>query len=169
MSMASAIDPSCLSISNTPLMPYAFQSASRVWRALYLREAATRLSLRRGEWFWLILEPAEQVAYVVMLHLLIGRKMLPGINLPLFIAVGVLPFMLVRNVTLRGMEGLEANRALLHYRQIKPFDTVLVRALLEATLLIVVTTLLIGAWALAEGVHAPSNPLAVFSACRQCG
>jgi len=63
---------------------------------------------------------------------------------------------------LRGMEGLEANRALLHYRQIKPFDTVLVRALLEATLLIIVTTLLIGAWALAEGVHAPSDPLAVF-------
>lgn len=149
-------------LSAQPSSRSALRSALRVWHALYLREAVTRLSLRRGAWFWILLEPAEQVAYIAMLHLLLGRHMLPGINLPLFIAVGVLPFMLVRNVTLRGMEGLEANRALLHYRQIKPFDTALVRAWLEATLLIIVTLLLVAAWSLVEDMPAPHDWLSVL-------
>jgi capsular polysaccharide transport system permease protein len=135
--------------------------AAGVWRALILREAVTRLSLRRAAWFWLLLEPAEQVIYLVALHALIRHLVVPGVDVPLFIGVGVLPFFAMRSVALRGASAIDANQALFAYRQIKPVDTVLARAVLEGLLYLLVGTLFVAVCAAFGARVLIDDPLAV--------
>jgi len=71
-----------------------------------------------------------------------------GIDYPVFIAVAIVPFILFRNITLRVMEAVEANRGLFVFKQIRPFDTFLGRALLDSIVSVVVFILImtIMAW-----------------------
>lgn len=140
-------------------------AAWSIWRALVLREATTRLALKRGGWFWVLAEPAEQIAYVMLLHGLLRHLAVPGVNVALFVGMGILPFVMMRNVTLRGIDAISANQALLTYRQIKPFDLVFARALLETLLYLLVGALLVGVCA-GFGIDVSmASPLTVLTGC----
>jgi ABC-type polysaccharide/polyol phosphate export permease len=52
---------------------------------------------------------------------------------------------------LRGIDAVTSNRALFHYRQVKAFDVVLVRSLLEAFVYFIVSGVLTGVLALWHG------------------
>ncbi|MCY0386883.1 ABC transporter permease [Robbsia sp. Bb-Pol-6] len=150
----------------TPTVPRgAVAAALSIWQALVLREATTRLALKRGGWFWVLAEPAEQIVYVMLLHGLLRHLAIPGVNVALFIGVGVLPFFMMRSVALRGIDAITANMALLTYRQIKPFDLVFARAVLEVLLYLLVGTLLVAICAGLGIDVAISSPLTVLTGC----
>lgn len=158
--------PICAPSGRPPAVPgHAHRSpwavTAGVSRALILREAVTRLSLRRAAWFWLLVEPAEQVIYLVALHALIRHLVVPGIDVPLLIGVGVLPFFAMRSVALRGASAIDANQALFAYRQIKPVDTVFARAVLEGLLYLIVAMLFVAVCAAFGAQVAVYDPLAV--------
>lgn len=58
-----------------------------------------------------------------------------GPDLLVFLVSGIIPFLLFKNIALKGMEAVSANKALFAYRQIKPVDTVLARAISETALM----------------------------------
>ena len=62
------------------------------------------------------------------------------------------------------MNAIRANRPLFAYRQVKPIDTVLVRAGLEGLILIFVTGILMAGLALLGHSIWPEDPLSVFEA-----
>lgn len=96
-----------------------------------------------------------------MLGFLRGIVM-PGIEYPVFLVTGLLPYFLFQNVTTRLMDGIEANRGLFSYRQVKPLDCLLTRAAVETlmNLMVYAFTLAVLGWL---GFHIwPEDSLSVL-------
>lgn len=132
--------------------------------ALVLREAVTRISLERGAWIWMLIEPGEHVVFMMLWHGLIQHHLIPGTNAPLFIGLGVLAFFMLRSVATRGMDAVSANLALFSYRQIKAIDTVLARAFLEGFLYLLLCVLLVLGCGLFDVDISINDPLKVLGA-----
>jgi capsular polysaccharide transport system permease protein len=135
-----------------------------VWKALFLREAVSRLSVGRAAWLWLLLEPLVHVAILMLLFEFIRNRNPFGVPGPMFIMTGVLTFMVMRNAFTRSAEAVNANAAFLSFRQVKPVDTVLVRAALEGFLLIIVALLLFLGANLFGYQAVPRDPIGVVIA-----
>lgn len=139
--------------------------ALSVWRALFLREATARLASDRAGALWLFLEPAAHLIFLMVVYGVI-RQHLPGggADAEVFVLVGVWGFFLVRNVASRAMEAISANTALFAYRQVRPVDTVVVRAGLEASLYLIVWFLLLTGLAMLGIDVEPADPMQVMVA-----
>jgi capsular polysaccharide transport system permease protein len=135
-----------------------------VWRALFLREAVFRLSGRRGAWLWLLLEPVFHVAFITLFFEIVRVRVTPGAEPGMFVMTGLLAFFMTRNAALRSMEAISANSALFAYRQVKPVDTVIVRAGLEGFLGLIVALIMLAGAALLGFEVVPHHPLEVLIA-----
>jgi capsular polysaccharide transport system permease protein len=136
-----------------------------VWKALFLREAVVRLSAGRAAWLWLLMEPVSHVVVLMLLFGVLRHRDPFGVPGPMFIMTGVLTFMMMRNPFSRSTEAVKANAALFAYRQVKPVDTVLVRASLEGVLLIIVSLILLFGAAMIDYEAIPRDPLGALLAC----
>lgn len=134
-----------------------------VWRALFLREAVTRVSESRAAWLWLLLEPVAHLTIVMVIFSAVRSRLVAGVEFALFLAVGILAYNLFRNAATRSMAAISANRALFAYRQVKPVDVVLVRAFLEGVIQFFVGTVLLAAMSVFHFDTLPHDPLAVFA------
>ena len=135
-----------------------------VWNALFLRESTVRLFSARAAWFWLLFEPIFHVSYLVFIFAIIRVRTIGGIDTTTWLIVGMLAFFMFRRTGNQVMNGVGPNRALFAYRQVKPVDTVLVRAGLEGFLMIIVTATICAGTALFEHAIVPAQPLAVLEA-----
>ncbi len=133
--MAFADDPANIQNRNLVRSPASITWA--VWKALFLREAVTRLSAGRAAWLWLLVEPVVHLIFIFVLFGIFLQRVVSGIDFSMLIATGVLGFILARNTATRSKEALNANDTLFTYRQIFPVDTVLVRAALEGFLFLI--------------------------------
>lgn len=128
--------------SNPPLRsPWQIQKS--VVFALFLRELKTRFGSYKFGYFWLLLEPMAHVVVMSLIFSFVPDRSLFGIDFPVFIVTGIVPFLMFKNIALRVMDGVEANRALFAYRQIKPMDTFTARTLLDAFLAVAVSALIL--------------------------
>lgn len=135
-----------------------------VWKALFLREALSRLFASRGAWFWLFAEPVFHVAYLTFIFTVIRLRTIGGIDTTLWVIVGMLAFFVFRRTGTQVLNAINANQALFSYRQVKPVDTAVVRGALEGLLMIIVASiLLLGAALLGHSVM-PADPLSVMAA-----
>jgi capsular polysaccharide transport system permease protein len=100
----------------------------------------------------------------MLIFALIRHRESFGVPGPMFIMIGVLAFLVMRNAFSRSTEAIKANAALFAYRQIKPVDTVLVRAGLEGFLLSIVAVLLLSGAALMNYKTIPHDPIGAFLA-----
>lgn len=142
----------------------ALQITLAVWKALFLREALSRLVTSRGQWFWLFAEPIFHVAYLVVIYTVISVRSIGGVDTTVWIMIGLVCFFFFRRTALQVSIGIGANLALFAYRQVKPIDTLLVRAALEGMVLVtLVGVLLLGARMLGHDVL-PADPLRVAAA-----
>lgn len=112
----------------------SFAITKAVLFALILREMRGRFGKRRFGVFWVFFEPAIQVAVIMMLFSFRNVTVRSGIEFPLFLVSGMIPFFLMRNMALQTMAAVDANRALFAYKQIKPIDTLMARAIVETTI-----------------------------------
>jgi len=115
-----------------------FQITKSVLFALILREMRGRFGAKRFGAFWVFFEPAVQVALIMMIFSFRNVTVRSGIEFPLFLVSGMIPFFLMRNIALQSMSAVDANRALFAYKQIKPFDTMFARAIVETAIYAVV-------------------------------
>lgn len=135
-----------------------------VWKALFLREAVSRLSVGRAAWVWILAEPLVHLAFLMTLQHVVFHRMTGGVDGAMFIATGLLGFFLVTSTASRSIEAVNSNSALFAYRQVLPVDTVIVRAMLEGFLtLLTASVLLVGATLFGLPIL-PANPLTVVLA-----
>jgi capsular polysaccharide transport system permease protein len=135
-----------------------------VWKALFLREALSRLSTGRAAWLWLLLDPMAQIAAMAYVGTVERVGNVRGENTSLWIMIGVADYVLFQRTLMQSMNAINANQALFSYRQVKPVDTVLVRAVLEGMLMIPVIIILC-ACLIALGIDAiPGDPLLAMGA-----
>ena len=135
-----------------------------VWRALFLREALARLFAGRATWFWLVADPVFNVAYLAFIYTVIRVRTVGGIDTVMWLMVGMLGFFMFRRTGTQVQNAISANQPLFTYRQVLPVDTALVRAGLEASLMVVVASVLLTGAAILGHSVVPADPLAVFEA-----
>lgn len=109
----------------------SWQITKAVIFALVLREFQTRFGSRRMGAFWVLFEPIAHISIMMFIFMVIRIRHIPGIDFPVWLLAGMLPFFLMRNIALKLMDSVEANRALFAYPNIKIFDTYIARTIVE--------------------------------------
>ena len=142
----------------------ATQITLSVWQALFLREALSRIVSGRAAWFWLLAEPVLHVGYMVLLFTVFRVTKIGGVDVAVWVMVGMLAFFGFRRTGTQVGNAISANRSLFTYRQVKPVDAALVRGGLEGFLMVLVTLLLLVGMGLFGHDILPDDPLAVLAA-----
>lgn len=135
-----------------------------VWKALFLRETLNRVFRERAAWLWLLLEPIAHVVFLVFILVVIRVRVIGGIDTTIWALVGLTTFFMFRRPAQQAMNAISANHPLFGFRQVKPVDTVLVRAGVEGLLMIIVALILFAGAGLAGFDVVPDDPLGVIGA-----
>lgn len=127
----------------------SFAIVRAVQFALILREMRSKVGAKRFGLFWLLAEPMVHIAIMMTIFSLRRLGEVSSFDYPVFLMAGMVPFFLMRNISLKGMEAVSANKALFAYKQIKPFDTILARTIVEVILyscVYVILSFVLGFW-----------------------
>jgi capsular polysaccharide transport system permease protein len=114
-----------------------------VWRAMFLREALDRLFEARAAWLWLLAEPVIYISVHAFGLETFHIHKVGGMAINMWIIAGFIGFLGWRRTWTQVLHGLDSNKALFAYRQVKPFDVALVRAVLEAFLMVPVSIMIV--------------------------
>lgn len=134
------------------------------WQALFLREALARISGGRARWFWVLFEPVAHKVFIIILMVTVRQRVVAGMDVVVWVTLGILAFFMFRRPASQGIEAINANSTMFAYRQVRPVDTVIVRAALEAFLMILIGILAFAILALFNRNIVPDDPLMVVSA-----
>lgn len=116
----------------------AWEVQRGVLLALLLREMKARVG---GQWVgavWTLFEPLAHLLMMVTVMGFVRGSVIPGIEYPVFLVTGLVPYFLFQHLAIRLMDGIDANRGLFSYRQVKPLDPLLSRAAVESLMNLVV-------------------------------
>ena len=142
----------------------SFSITMSVWKALLVREAVARLFASRVSWVWVFAEPVLHVAYLMFLATAIQLRRIGGIDTAIWIMLGLFGYFMFRRTGDQVMKAISDNQALFAYRQVKPLDALLMRAVLEGFTMSIVGLCLVLVAELWGHPFQPSNPLAILEA-----
>lgn len=135
-----------------------------VWKALFLREALSRLFASRTSMIWLFFEPIFHMSYMMFLYATVRMRVIGGLDTMVWLLAGMLPFILFRRTASQTSIAVDANQSLFTYRQVKPVDTIFVRAGLEFFILTIVAAILFFSVFMTGRDASPSDPLSAILA-----
>ena len=116
-----------------------------VVHALVLRETKTRFGIYRLGYLWALIEPMLWIGTFHVMFSIVHRKAPFGMDVISFVATGIVPYLMFRELAGRAMSAIDGNKALLFYPQVRPLDLICARAALEfATFTLVFFILLFG-------------------------
>ena len=144
----------------SPRTPW--QVTRAVWYALFMREAMARTTGGdRMAWFWMIAEPMAMVFGMVAIRGVIasGGQHIGGAEFIPWMMVGLIGFMLFRDVLQKSLGAIQASKGLFAYRQVKSIDPVIVRCYFEGMIKSFIFLLFIFAGMLVEVNLIPVDPL----------
>lgn len=118
----------------------------------------------RMAWVWLVAEPLVSVMWLVFVFTVIRVRHVGGIETPLWIASGMLVFMTFRRTLSQVQNGVNSNRALFAYRQVRPADVVLVRAVVEGVSMLLISSAVFFVGAMMGWMSWPASGWAVLEA-----
>ncbi|SEF11774.1 capsular polysaccharide transport system permease protein [Burkholderia sp. WP9] len=114
-----------------------------VWRAMFLREALDRLFEARAAWLWLLVEPIIYISVHAFGLETFHVHQVGGMSINMWIIAGFVGFLLWRRTWTQVLHGIDCNRAFFAYRQVKPFDVAIVRAVLELFLMLPISIIIV--------------------------
>lgn len=133
----------------------------RVLGALVLREMRVRYGKSQFGYLWALAEPLGYITLLTVAFSYGGRTAVYGDSLPLFFALGVIPFKLFIGLGNQLTVAITANQNLLTYPIVRELDTILARFILEClTSVAVLVVFLFGIWVI-DDIPGPSQPLQV--------
>jgi capsular polysaccharide transport system permease protein len=135
-----------------------------VWRAIFLREALDRLFDMRAAWFWLLAEPVLHIGFITFVLAVIRVRTIGNADVVVWIMVGMLAFFLFRRTAVQVTYAVDSNRPFFTYRQVKPFDPAIARAVLEAFLMAIISIVILVTAALLGHETFPGDALLVMQA-----
>jgi len=131
--------------------------------ALFLRELKTRFETP-GQYVWAVIEPLINILFFLVLFLVIGRTGAGGIDFPMFLLTGFVPWQFYNKSISQSMAAIPGNRGLFFYRQVKPIDTIIARFFLELLVFAAVYLILLLLYAFLGWAQLPDDPLKLFAA-----
>ena len=126
----------------------SWQIQKAVFHALFVRELKTRFGGYRLGYFWAVFEPLSHIIVLSFLFSAIRDRGYYDVPFPLFFATGILTFFVFQKIVITSQNSISVNRGLFVYRQVKPFDSIVVRACIEFGILMAALLFLMwfGAW-----------------------
>jgi len=138
--------------------PWQIQCA--VVHALLLRELKTRFGGKLIGLFWVLFEPVANIYILLFVRgVMRTRAIGPTIEYPVYHVVAMIPYFVFRSSWFRTMEAVAGNQGLFAYRQVKPFDAMIARTVLEAIIYMFVFVAVLGTLAWFGMKWAPDDPL----------
>lgn len=123
-----------MDLASLPSLPRN-RSPARIQRsvvlALVIRELRARVEGRWLSLLWMVFEPLAHVLVILALFGFRRHVSSANIEFPVFLVTGMLPFFMFRNLARRLPNAIVGNRGLYAYRQVKPIDALVARALVE--------------------------------------
>lgn len=116
----------------------AFSVQRRVIYALILRETRTRYGKTRIGYLWALFEPLAHMLIFAAIFSFIGRSSPLGGSVAMLVLTGLFPYNLFSNLATQLMNAVEANKVLLSYPHVTPFDVMVSRAILEVATQVIV-------------------------------
>lgn len=132
--------------------------------ALVLRERQTRFSGGAFGYLWAYATPLAWIALVVVFFQLLGRTSPIGVGAEIFVATGILPYVMFRQTITSMMRTLIANRYMLYLRPVTSREILLATAVLELVNMIMTSLLIFGGVLLIFGGAGPAHLLTVYAA-----
>lgn len=99
--------------------------------ALVIREMCTRYGTKFGGYAWAVIDPLAFVVLLSVIFSAIARRPALGTNFPLYFASGYMAFWIYRSMADQVAMAVKANRNLLNYPVVNPYDTVYARVILQ--------------------------------------
>ena len=133
-----------MNYETTPLKR-SFAIQARVIGALIMREIITRYGRHNIGFLWLFLEPMLFTLGITTLWTIL--KATHGVDIPItaFAVTGYSSILLWRNCSNRAIKAIESNHSLMYHRNVRVFDVLMARLILEisgATVSIITLTIL---------------------------
>jgi capsular polysaccharide transport system permease protein len=98
-----------------------------------MREIKTRFGGRLSGVVWVLGAPLLQLAVLVWVNAMLrGRLTRGSFEFSIFLMIGLVPYQLFKGLWVQVMNSVTANRGLFGFRQVKPFDTMIARTILES-------------------------------------
>lgn len=144
-------------------MALSLSKTLTVWRAIFLREAVARLFATRTSWFWVIMEPVFHSSYLVLLYTYIRVRTVQNMDVIVWLIAGTLSYTFFRRALNQVWNGVDANRPLFLFRQIRAVDVLLTRSLLEVYFLIIGGTIIFLGTNLFHTILFPDNLLLIVA------
>ncbi|MDX1950116.1 MAG: ABC transporter permease [Rickettsiales bacterium] len=110
--------------------------------ALYFRELMTRFGKYNLGLIWALLEPITHVTLLSLIFFAVSKNSYQ-FDYPVFVMTGIMPWILFKNVITRSLNATSVNAGLFFYRNVKPIDTILARAILELNVHIFASSVLL--------------------------
>lgn len=104
----------------------------------------TRYGNKFGGYMWAVLDPVLTIAILTLVFSGIAHVPPLGRSFTLFFATGYAAFYMYRSTSDQVASAIDANRALLNYPVVRPYDAVIGRIVLQVATLFVVNLLLFG-------------------------
>ncbi len=137
----------------------------RVTASLIVREMSTRFGNKPGGYIWALLDPVAHVALMTVIFQAFARTPALGSSFSLFFASGYLPFMCYQAMAAFISGTVRANKALLSYPIVSPFDAVISRYTVQVMTSLLIAFLVIALIVAEEDVPISFNIGVLLSAC----
>lgn len=108
---------------------------------------------------WVLVEPIAHLLVPIAIFGFIRQAIVPGVEYPVFLVYGFLPFLLFKAICLQIVDGVNAAQGLLSYRQLLLMDVFVARALAHAVIQAIVFTIVLTGLALLGYDVLPARPL----------
>lgn len=118
----------------------------------------------RGGFIWVLVEPLAHILVPVAIFGFIRQKMIPGVEYPVFLVYGFLPFLFFKSVCLQIVDGVNAAQGLLSYRQVQMLDVFIAKLLAFAVVQMIVFVVVLTGLALFGYDVLPARPVELVGA-----
>lgn len=149
-------------LAQTTNFTTALRLQFRVVGALILREMRVRYGRSQLGYMWALAEPAAYIAAFSAMFIFAQAAPPYGRSMPLFFALGVIPFRLFMALGNQLGSAFDANEALLTYPIVKELDTVIARFILEVMTAVAVMLIVLGVLIATFDVPLPHNILRIL-------
>jgi len=106
-----------------------FRIQQDVIYALLLRELSSQFGKSRGGFLWVLVEPVAHLLLPVFIFSFIRQRMVPGVEFPVYLVYGFMPFLLFKGMCMQIIDGVNHAQGLLSYRQVLLMDVFIAKAM----------------------------------------
>ena len=104
---------------------------TNVINAHFLREMQTRFGSQKLGYLWVFIDSIAQIVVLAGIKAVLFDRSMPGVDFAVFLAIGILAFNMFKSIVFRSMDAFSANKGLFVYKQVKPIDALITRAMVE--------------------------------------